>query len=258
MAFHAQVVPLYSSEMAPARWRGSLNVLFQMGITLGIFAANMINYLATKLPGHSGWRIAFATAALPALLLTTAAVLLPDTPLSLIRRRLPHHALAVLQKIRGTDQVLAEFQAIQRASDEAEGVSHPFQNILERTNRPQLVLSGMLQFFQQFTGINAVMFYAPVLFHTLGYGQEAALYSAVITGAVNLVATVVSIVAVDKLGRRFFLLAGGLQMFLCQVRSVRIFTTVNYDLDSSTKSTCSVNQIGRIPIIIPCCISTFL
>ena len=106
----------------------------------------------------------------------------------------------------------------QEASEEAEAVLHPFQNILERHNRPQLVISAALMFFQQFTGINAVMFYAPVLFHTLGYGKEAALYSAIMTGVVNVVATIVSMVTVDKVGRRFLLLIGGLQMFVCQVR----------------------------------------
>jgi hypothetical protein len=209
------VVPLYSSEMAPARWRGGLNVLFQLGITIGIFVANMVNYMA--LTTHDGWRVSFAVAALPSALLATGGWLLPDTPVSLIRRGCPDQALAVLQRIRGCQHaVLPEFHDIQDAV-QSEARQHPFQTILRRHNRPQLVISALLQFFQQFTGINAVMFYAPVLFHTLGYGSEAALYSAVITGAVNLVATIVSIFAVDKLGRRFFLLAGGAQMLLCQV-----------------------------------------
>lgn len=74
-----------------------------------------------------------------------------------------------------------------------------------------------MQIFQQFTGINAIMFYAPVLFNTVGFGSDAALYSAVITGAVNVLSTVVSIYSVDKLGRRVLLLQAGVQMFLSQV-----------------------------------------
>ena len=73
------------------------------------------------------------------------------------------------------------------------------------------------QVFQQFTGINAIMFYAPVLFNTLGFGGNASLYSAVITGAVNVVSTVVSIYSVDKVGRRLLLLEAGVQMFFSQV-----------------------------------------
>lgn len=74
----------------------------------------------------------------------------------------------------------------------------------------------LLQIFQQFTGINAIMFYAPVLFNTLGFKDDASLYSAVITGAVNVISTVVSIYTVDKVGRRFLLLEAGVQMFLSQ------------------------------------------
>jgi len=72
------------------------------------------------------------------------------------------------------------------------------------------------QIFQQFTGINAIMFYAPVLFNTLGFGNDASLYSAVITGAVNVLSTLVSVYSVDKIGRRMLLLEAGVQMFLSQ------------------------------------------
>lgn len=75
----------------------------------------------------------------------------------------------------------------------------------------------ILQIFQQFTGINAIMFYAPVLFNTLGFKNDASLYSAVITGAVNVLSTLVSIYSVDKVGRRMLLLEAGVQMFLSQV-----------------------------------------
>lgn len=75
----------------------------------------------------------------------------------------------------------------------------------------------LIPFFQQFTGINAIMFYAPVLFSTIGFGKNASLYSAVITGAVNVVATLVSLASVDKWGRRILFLEGGIQMFVSQV-----------------------------------------
>ncbi|NDW60517.1 sugar porter family MFS transporter, partial [Yangia sp. PrR004] len=70
------------------------------------------------------------------------------------------------------------------------------RNLLLRRNRPQLVIAVLLQIFQQFTGINAIMFYAPVLFNTLGFKSDASLYSAVITGAVNVLSTLVSVYSV--------------------------------------------------------------
>ena len=75
----------------------------------------------------------------------------------------------------------------------------------------------LIPFFQQLTGINVIMFYAPVLFNTIGFGDDASLMSAVITGIVNVGATLVSIYGVDKWGRRFLFLEGGTQMLICQV-----------------------------------------
>jgi hypothetical protein len=92
------------------------------------------------------------------------------------------------------------------------------------------------QIFQQFTGINAIIFYAPVLFNTLGFGSDASLYSAVITGAINVLSTVVSIYSVDKIGRRILLLEAGVQMFLSQTFiGVVLGLTVQDNSDNLTK-----------------------
>lgn len=83
--------------------------------------------------------------------------------------------------------------------------------------RPQLAICVLVPFFQQLTGINVIVFYAPVLFRTLGFGDNASLLSSAITGVVNVLATVVSIVSVDKFGRRVLFLEGSAQMVICQV-----------------------------------------
>ena len=88
---------------------------------------------------------------------------------------------------------------------------------MKKKYRPQLTMAILIPFFQQLTGINVIMFYAPVLFKTIGFGDDASLMSAVITGLVNVVATFVSIATVDKFGRRLLFLEGGTQMFLSQV-----------------------------------------
>ncbi|KAL5980965.1 hypothetical protein ACLOJK_028885 [Asimina triloba] len=136
---------------------------------------------------------------------------------SLIERGRLEEGKALLKMIRGIDNVEAEYQELVEASRVAQQVKHPFRNLLQRRNRPQLIIAVAMPIFQQFTGINAIMFYAPVLFRTLGFKNDASLYSAVITGAVNVLSTVVSIVAVDRLGRRFLLLEAGVQMFFSQV-----------------------------------------
>ncbi|PWA57506.1 major facilitator superfamily protein [Artemisia annua] len=216
VGFANQAVPVFLSEIAPTRIRGGLNILFQLNVTIGILFANLVNYGTAKIRPW-GWRLSLGLAGIPALLLTVGALLVVDTPNSLIERGKLDEGKAVLRKIRGVDNVEPEYLELVEASRAAKEIKHPFRNLLQRRNRPQLVIAVALQFFQQFTGINAIMFYAPVLFSTLGFHNGASLYSAVITGAVNVLSTVVSIYSVDKLGRRFLLLQAGVQMFLAHV-----------------------------------------
>nr|GMC61207.1 sugar carrier protein A [Ipomoea batatas] len=175
-----KAVPLYLSEMAPAHIRGALNMLFQLATTLGIFTANMINYGTSKLHPW-GWRLSLGLAALPALLMTVGGILLPETPNSLIEQ---------------------EYEDMIEASDLARSIHHPFRNILQRRNRPQLIMAIFMPTFQILTGINIILFYAPVLFQSMGFKGTAALYSSALTGAVLVSSTVVSMAAVDSWGRR--------------------------------------------------------
>lgn len=124
----------------------------------------------------------------------------------------------MLRKIRGTENVDYEFHDLVLASEAANKVEHPWRNILQPRYRPQLVICSLIPFFQQLTGINVIMFYAPVLFKTLGFGANASLMSSAITGVVNVIATLVSIFSVDKFGRRGLFLEGGTQMLICQVK----------------------------------------
>ena len=153
----------------------------------------------------------------PALIITVGSLILPETPNSMIERGQTNEAKARLIRIRGTDNVDEEFNDLVAASEASKMVEHPWRNILQRKYRPQLTMAIAIPFFQQFTGINVIMFYAPVLFQTIGFKSNASLMSAVITGIVNVVATMVSIYGVDKWDRRALFLEGGVQMLICQV-----------------------------------------
>lgn len=212
-----QAVPVYLSEMAPPKLRGALNVCFQMAVTLGILVANLVNYGTAKM-AKNGWRVSLVLAAVPAIIMTVGAVFLPDTPNSLIDRGQKEKAKSMLQKIRGTNNVDNEFEDLIIASDMSKQVQNPWGNIMKPRYRPQLTVAVLIPFFQQLTGINVIMFYAPVLFKTLGFGDGASLMTAVITGLVNVVATLVSIFTVDKYGRRCLFLFGGSLMLVCQVK----------------------------------------
>ncbi|CAA0813469.1 Sugar transport protein 7 [Striga hermonthica] len=216
IGFGNQAVPLYLSEMAPTHIRGALNMMFQLATTLGIFTANMINYGTQKLEPW-GWRLSLGLAAVPAVLMTAGGLLLPETPNSLIEQGFESKGKRVLEKIRGTADVHAELQDIVDASELAKSVEHPFRNILERRNRPQLAMAVFMPTFQILTGINSILFYAPVLFQSMGFKGNASLYSSAVTGAVLALSTFISIATVDKVGRRALLITGGIQMVICQI-----------------------------------------
>ncbi|MCO5586022.1 hypothetical protein L7F22_039959 [Adiantum nelumboides] len=216
VGFANQSVPVYLSEMAPAKYRGGLNIVFQLAITIGILCANLINYGTGKLTPW-GWRLSLGLAAVPAAIMTIGSALLPDTPNSMIERGEYEKGRNMLRKIRGVNDVDIEYEDIVLASEAARQVEHPWRNIIQRRYRPHLVMAIMIPLFQQLTGINAIMFYAPVLFKTLGFTSDASLYSAVITGIVNVLATTVSIVLVDRVGRRTLFLEAGVQMFISQI-----------------------------------------
>lgn len=213
-----QSVPLYLSEMAPPQSRGAFNIGFQFCVGIGVFVANLINYGAEKVKGGWGWRISLAMAAAPATILTLGALFLPETPNSLIQHGNDHEkAIKMLQRVRGTTDVQAELNDLIKASEVSKTVKHPFKNLLQRKYRPQLVMSIALPFFQQVTGINVISFYAPILFRTIGLGESASLMSAVVTGLVGTSLTFLSLLIVDKLGRRTLFKIGGVQMFVAQI-----------------------------------------
>ncbi|CAD5169838.1 unnamed protein product [Musa acuminata subsp. malaccensis] len=173
-------------------------------------------------------------------------LLLPETPNSLIEQGRAEKGRRVLEKIRGTSDVDAELQDMIEASEVANAVEHPFRNILERRNRPQLLMAIFMPTFQILTGINSILFYAPVLFQSMGFGGNASLYSSVLTGAVLASSTLVSIATVDRWGRRALLIGGGVQMIICQV-IVAIILGLKFGDDKKLS-----NEFSIIVVVVIC------
>ncbi|KAJ8772351.1 hypothetical protein K2173_027528 [Erythroxylum novogranatense] len=219
VGFSNQSVPLYLSEMAPPRYRGAINNGFQLCIGIGVLAANFINFGTEKIEGGWGWRISLSMAAVPALILTIGSFFLPETPNSLIQRNNDHQkAKEVLQRIRGTTNVQAELDDLINASSISKTVDSPFKKITCTKYRPQLVMAIAIPFFQIVTGINVISFYAPQLFRTLGLSESVSLImSALIAGVVGTASTLISMLVVDKFGRRAMFMLGGVQMFVSQI-----------------------------------------
>ncbi|XP_057756514.1 sugar carrier protein C-like [Arachis stenosperma] len=183
---------------------------------VGILVANVLNYFFANIKSGWGWRLSLGGAMVSALIITIGSLVLPDTPNSMIERGEHEKARQQLRKVPGVEDIDEEFNDLIAASEESKKVEHPWRNLLRRKYRPHLTRAIMIPFFQQFTGIIVIMFYAPVLFGFIGFKDNSALMSAVITGVVNVAVTVVSIYRADKWGRRALFLEGGTQMIICQ------------------------------------------
>uniref|UniRef100_J3MID9 Major facilitator superfamily (MFS) profile domain-containing protein n=1 Tax=Oryza brachyantha TaxID=4533 RepID=J3MID9_ORYBR len=221
IGFGNQAVPLYLSEMAPPSRRGAFSNGFQLCVSVGAFVAQLVNFGTEKIAGGWGWRVSLAVAAVPAAFLAVGALFLPETPNSLIQQGEDHDKVrALLSKIRGNDGAgvedeLDDIVAADRSKVTARrGLA---MMLTQRRYRPQLVLAVMIPFFQQMTGINAIAFYAPVLLRTVGMGESAALLAVVVKQVAGVAATLASMFAVDRFGRRTLFLAGGAQMVVSQV-----------------------------------------
>ncbi|KAK1642948.1 hypothetical protein QYE76_060753 [Lolium multiflorum] len=219
VGFGNQAAPLFLSEIAPAHIRGALNILFQLNVTIGILVANVVNYYTSNIH-PAGWRYSLGGAGVPAAVLFLGSLIITETPTSLVERGHREAGRTMLERIRGTKEVDDEFDEIKSACETAAALcaeEKPFRRLRRRESRPPLVIAIVMQIFQQFTGINAIMFYAPVLFQTMGFESNASLLSAVVTGGVNVISTLVSIILVDKIGRRKLLLEACVQMLIAQV-----------------------------------------
>ncbi|CAB4301637.1 unnamed protein product [Prunus armeniaca] len=215
VGFANQSVPLYLSEMALPRHRGAFNIGFQLCVGIGVLSANLINFGTEKITGGSGWRISLSLAAVPASILTLGALFLPETPNSFIQSTNDHQkAKSMLQRTRGCEDVQAELDDLIKASENSKTIKYPFKKLMQRKYRPQLVMAIAMPFFTQVTGINVFSFYAPILFRTLGLSESMSLLSAVMSTPS---ATFISMLMVDKLGRRSLFAIGGIQMFVSQV-----------------------------------------
>ena len=186
-----------------------------MGV--GVVAAGCINYGTAK---HTwGWRLSLGLAVVPAVVMTIGSFLITDTPNSLVERGKIEQAKKALHKIRGSSvDIEPELEELIKSIELAKSVKQePFKTILKREYRPHLVMAFAIPFFQQLTGINIVAFYSPNLFHSVGLGRDGALISAIVLGSVSLVSNVISAGIVDRFGRRFLFITGGIMMFVCLV-----------------------------------------
>ena len=235
------VAPLYIAELAPAEHRGRLVSLNQLNIVLGISAAFFSNYLLVLgLPEGGGdlallgwtlapWRVMLGVEALPALIYLLVLAFVPESPRWLFGRGDRDQALAILSATAGEEEAA-------RALTTAVPAPAPgtFRDLLDSRLRAVLLAALIVAVLQQITGINAVFFYAPMIFEKAGAGTSAALLQAVLLGIVNLLFTLVALRTIDRFGRRPLLLGGTLGIAVAMTLLAWAFSQATYGLSSAS------------------------
>jgi sugar porter (SP) family MFS transporter len=201
------VAPMYISEIAPPKYRGRLAGMFQFNIVFGILIAFVSNALLAGI-GENAWRWMLGVAAFPSLLYAVFCFGLPESPRWLLGKKGDREAgLQVLQRIEpdaSKAEVAAEADAIIAASSEQASSGH----FWTRRLRKPILLAILIAFFNQLSGINAILYFAPRIFELTGLGAKAALLQSIGIGVTNLVFTFVGLWLIDRLGRRTLLYIG--------------------------------------------------
>ncbi|RLE01205.1 MAG: sugar porter family MFS transporter, partial [Bacteroidetes bacterium] len=195
-------VPLYISEISPTKIRGTLVSMFQLLITVGILAAYLSDNVFADNNNLECWRPMLWVGVVPALILFIGMFFMPETPRWLMSKGREEEAKKVLDRIEDPEFVDASMAAMK--SDIAiDRDQEGFRVIFKPWLRNALIIAVGIMFFQQFVGINTVIYYSPKIFLAAGFqGAEAAIAASVIVGVVNVLFTIVSLFIIDKLGRR--------------------------------------------------------
>ncbi|MCL4166796.1 UNVERIFIED_CONTAM: hypothetical protein GTU68_020667, partial [Idotea baltica] len=208
--------PLYIAEIAPANSRGKLVSFNQLAIVGGFMVVYFVNYFISRGGGSDawlnevGWRWMFASEVIPAGLFLGLLFFVPDTPRSLMLKNKPEEALDVLIKVNGETEGKKILSEIENSVVETSGklLSYGWGIIL---------IGIALSVFQQFVGINVVLYYAPEIFKSIDPNTDGALLLTIIVGIVNFLFTIIAVKTVDKRGRKPLMLIGALGMAIAML-----------------------------------------
>jgi SP family xylose:H+ symportor-like MFS transporter len=211
----SMISPMYIAEIAPAKIRGKLVSFNQFAIIFGMLVIYFVNYFIAKQGDEQwlitdGWRLMFLSGAIPAGIFILLLFFVPETPRYLVLTGKEDKALSVLKKIAGNNQAKVILEEIKGTLHEANApwLSYGFLVIF---------VGIMLSVFQQFVGINVVLYYAGNIFRNMGASTDSSLLQTIIVGAVNLAFTVVAIMTVDKYGRKPLMIIGSIGMAVSMI-----------------------------------------
>ncbi len=199
------VAPMYISEIAPPAKRGQLVAMFQFNIVFGILMAYLSNYLLGNI-GDNAWRWMLGVQAIPSVLFIATILMIPESPRWLILKK------GMVDAARKTLNIIDAATAEQVIHDIQNNVKttapSSFATLFQKAYKTPITLAVLFAFFNQMSGINAIIYYAPRIFEMAGFGASTALLSSAGIGLVNLVATLIGISLIDKFGRRMLMYIG--------------------------------------------------
>jgi MFS transporter, SP family, arabinose:H+ symporter len=239
------VAPMYIAEIAPANIRGRIVSFNQLNIVVGISVAFFSNYLILHF-GESGaawanvlhlgewnWRWMLGVETLPAAFYFFALAAVPESPRWLLMHGKDEAALEVLSRASGMERAREDIAAVQASiATEGQLARTPMAELFRPALRLVLTIGILVAVLQQITGINAVFFYAPMIFEQSGIGTDASFMQAVLVGLVNLGFTVLAILLIDRLGRRPLLGFGLALIAACMLLLAYGFGSATYSIDS--------------------------
>ncbi|RJS92514.1 sugar porter family MFS transporter [Salinisphaera sp. Q1T1-3] len=219
------VAPAYISEIAPASRRGALVALYQANVVLGIFIAYVSNALLSNLLDADAWRWMVGVEAVPALIFTLLVLTVPRSPRWLILKAgRREEAAAILRRIDPRGDIKAKIAEITQA-DESDQQHH--SRFWSARYRPLIVLAFLMAFFNQFTGINFVLYYAPRILEAAQLGASAALLSTAGIGLIMLLFTLLGLFLIDRVGRRPLMYIGSIGYLISLAGISHAFFTNN-------------------------------
>lgn len=211
----SMVVPMYIAEIAPPKRRGALVGNYQLAIVIGIVMVYFVNYFIA-LQGDAqwnlttGWRWMFGSEIIPSVLFLLFIFLIPESPRWLFLSNKNEQSIAVLKKINSEEEAQMVLEEIKKSISKED--RSQWKNLVNPNFKKALLVGVGLSILQQLTGINAILYYAPEIFKSLGSSTDASLLETSILGVVNLIFTLVAIKLVDKMGRKPLLYIGSVGM----------------------------------------------
>ena len=248
--------PLYISEVAPAKIRGTLVSVYQLAIVIGILIIYGVNWKIADFGTEqwkvdTGWRYMIGSGLIPSAIFLFLLFIVPESPRWLIKNKRRAEAMDTLERLNGKEEAVAVANEIESTLNAEEGT---IGELFKPGLRMAMIVGLFLALFSQITGINAIIYYAPSIFKSAGFSTGNALLQTFLIGGINFLFTLVAIVLIDKMGRKSLLLwgvagmilslAGTAYCFLAHVQGIWLVVCICFYI------ACFAASLGPIPWVI--------